>query len=42
MLLIPKGPGFADWETVQLDETDRNRVIGSGGESTVHRSPTLV
>ena len=37
MLLIPKGPGFADWETVQLDETDRNRVIGSGGESTVHR-----
>ena len=37
MLLIPKGPGFADGETVQLDEADRNRVIGSGGESTVHR-----
>ena len=37
MLLIPKGPGFADGETVQLDEADRNRVIGSGGESAVHR-----
>ena len=37
MLLIPKGPGFADGETVQIDEADHKRVIGSGGDSTVYR-----